>query len=68
MVAYFSTKALQGALFAKFCDVKMGWNHVKTLQVGPPSTKEHVGNVVTVRSNQDNMETRGERIESSVDT
>ena len=61
MLAEFFTKSLQGALFAKFCDVIMVWKHVDTLQMGPPSTKEHVGNVVKVRSNQEeiksNMET-----------
>ena len=49
MLADFFTKALQGALFAKFCDVIMGWKHVDTLQMGPPSTKDHVGNLVKVR-------------------
>ena len=59
-------------MFAKFCDVIMEWKHVDTLQMEPPSTKEHVGNVVKVRSNQEeiksNMETRGEIIESRVET
>ena len=72
MLAYFFTKALQGSLFAKFFDVTMGWKHVYTLQMGPPSTKERVENVVKVRSNQEeiesNMDTGGERIESSVKT
>ena len=36
MLAYFLTKALQGALFAKFRDIKMGWKHVYTLPMGPP--------------------------------
>ena len=52
MLAYFFTKSPEGALFAKFCDVIMGWKHVDTLHMGPPSTKERVGNVVKVRSNQ----------------
>ena len=72
MLAYFFTKALQGALFAKFCDVIMGWKHVDNLQMGPPSTKERVVNVVKVSSNQEeiksNMETGVERIKSSVET
>ena len=72
MLAYFFTKSLQGALFAKFCDVIMGWKHVDTLQMGPTSTNDLVGNLVKVRSNQEeiksNMETGGERIESRVDT
>ena len=49
MLAYFFTKVLQGDMFAKFCDVIMGWKHVDTLQMGPPSTKERVVNVVKVR-------------------
>ena len=53
ILADFFTKALQGALFAKFRDVIMGWKHVDALQIGPPSTKEHVGNMVKVRSNQE---------------
>ena len=61
MFTDFLTKSIQGALFAKFRDVIMGRKHVYTLQMGPPSTKEHVGNVVKVRSNQEeidsNMET-----------
>ena len=72
MLTDISTKALQEALFAKFRDEIMGWRHVDTLQMGPPSTKESVGNVVKFRSNQEelesNMETGGERIESSVET
>ena len=70
MPAYVFTKSLQGALFEKICDMIMGWKHVDTLQMGPPSTKERVGNVVNVSSNQEEneskMETGGERIESSV--
>ena len=53
MLTDFFTKSLQGALFVKFRDVLMGWKHVDTLQMGPPSTKERVGNVVKVRSNQE---------------
>ena len=71
MLAYFFTKSLLGALFAKFCDVIMGWKHVDTLQMGPTSTKERVGNVVKFRSIQEEidsiMETGGERIESIVE-
>ena len=48
----------------------MVWKHVDTLQIGPNSTKENVGNAVNVRSNQEeiesNMETGAERIKSSV--
>ena len=66
------TKALQGALFAKVCDMIMERKYVDTLHMGPPSTKECVGYVVKVRSNQEeiesNMETGGERIESSLET
>ena len=61
MLAHCFTKALQGALFTKFCDMIMGWKHVDILHMGPPSTKERVGNVVKVMSNQEeikfNMET-----------
>ena len=50
----------------------MGWKHVYTLEMEPPWTKEHVGNAVKVRSNQEeiksNMETGGEIIKSSVET
>ena len=53
ILAGFFTKSLQGALFAKFCDVIMGWKHIDTLQMGPPSTKERFGDVVKVRSNQE---------------
>ena len=72
MFADFFTKSLQGALFAKFRDVIMGWKHVDNLQMVPPSTKERVGNLVKVGSNQEeinsNMDTGGERIKSSVET
>ena len=47
------TKSLQGSLFAKFCDVIMGWKHEDNFQMGPPSTKVRVGNMVKVRSNQE---------------
>ena len=61
MLADYFTKYLQGALFPKFHNVIMGWKHVDILQMGPPSTKERVGNVVKVMSNQEeikfNMET-----------
>ena len=53
ILADFFTKSLQGALFAKFCDVIIGWKHIDTLQMGPPSTKENVVDVVKVRSNQE---------------
>ena len=43
------SKSPQGALFAKCCEVIMGWKQVDTIQMGPPSTKERVGNVVKVR-------------------
>ena len=49
----------------------MGWKHIDTLHMGPPSTKVRIENVVKVRSNQEeiefNMETGGERIKSRVD-
>ena len=41
--------------------MRMWWKHVDTLQMGPYSTKEHVRNMVKVRSNKEeiksNMET-----------
>ena len=50
----------------------MGWKHVDTLQVRPPSINDSVGNVVKFRSNQleikSNMETGLERIQSKVKT
>ena len=55
MLTYFFTIALQGSLFAKFRDVIMGWKRVDTLQMGSPSTKERVGKVVIVRSNQEEI-------------
>ena len=65
MLSDFFNKPLQGALFAKFCDVLMEWKNVDTFQMGPPSTKERVGNVVKFRSNQEeiksNMETGGRK-------
>ena len=71
MLADFFTKALQGAIFAKFCDMVMGRKHVDTFQMWPPSTKGCVGNVLKFRSNQEeiesNMDTGGERIESNVE-
>ena len=61
MISDFFTKSLQGDLFVKLYDVVIGWKNVYTLQMGPPSTKERVGNVVKVMSNQEeikfNMET-----------
>ena len=72
MLAEFFTKALQGALFAKVCDMIMGWKNVDTLQMEPPSTKECVVNVVKVSSNQEeiksSMDKGGKIIESSVET
>ena len=50
MLADCFTKTLQGSLFAKLCDVVMGWKHVDTLQMVPPPTMERVGNVVKFRS------------------
>ena len=44
------TKALQGYIFVKFREVIMRWKHIDTLQMGPPSTKERVGNVDWVGS------------------
>ena len=50
----------------------MGWKHVYTLQVGPPSTNDWVGNVVKVKSNQEeiesNMETEGDKAGYNVET
>ena len=46
MFADFFTKSLQGALSAKFRDVIMGWKHVDNIQMGPPSTKDCVVNVL----------------------
>ena len=37
-------KYFQRSLFMKFHDVIMGWKHIYTLQMGPPSIKDHVGN------------------------
>ena len=71
MLTYLFTKSLQGSLFAKFHEVIMGWKHVNTIRMGPPSKKERVVNVVKVRSNQEefesNMEIGGEGIKSSME-
>ena len=56
MLAYFLTKILQGSIFAKFRDVRMGWKHVDTLQMGPPSTRERVGDVVKFKSSQEEID------------
>ena len=46
MLADFFTKPLQGALFKKFRDVIMGWEHIDTLKkhTSMPTIKERVGN------------------------
>ena len=71
-LTYFFTKSRQGSLFVKVYDVVMGWKHLETLQIGPLSGKECVGNVVKFKSNQEdiesNMETEEERIESRLET
>ena len=58
-------------MFAKFSEVIMEWTHVDTLQMGPPSTKWRVGNVVKVVSKQEVIEsiidTEGEKIKSIVE-
>ena len=61
MLANFFMKSLQGDLFVKFCEVFMGWKHIDTLQMVPPSTKECVVNVFKVGS-------RKREVKSSVDT
>ena len=40
----------------KFCEVIMGWKHVDTLYMVPPSTNERVGNVVKVESGKREVE------------
>ena len=50
MLAYFFTKSLQSALFVKFRELIMAWKHIDTLYIGPPSTKERVGNMYEVES------------------
>ena len=61
ILIHFLTKSLQGDLFVKFGEVIMGWNHVDTLQMGPPSTNARYVNVVEIKS------IKGE-IRSSVET
>ncbi|KAI2513954.1 Reverse transcriptase (RNA-dependent DNA polymerase) [Fragilaria crotonensis] len=47
MLADFFTKPLQGALFTKFCDVLLGYEHVDSLALDPTSTlEERVGSTV----------------------
>ena len=50
MLAYLFTKALHGAIFVKSRKVIVGWKHIHTLQMGPPSTKERAGNMDEVES------------------
>ena len=52
MLADLFTKNLQRALLVKKFKVIMVWKHVDTLQMGEPSTKECVGNVVDVEPNK----------------
>ena len=49
MLAYFFAKALQRALFTKFCSLIMEWKHLDTLKIGLSSTREILGNVVNIR-------------------
>ena len=42
-------------MFDKFCEMIMGYEHVDTLQMGPPSTKDRVGNVVKIGSNKEGI-------------
>ena len=55
MLAVFFTKTLQGDLIMNFSGVIMGWKHVDTLHMGPPSTKENAGNVVKISLNKDKL-------------
>ena len=42
----FFTKPLQGALFRKFRDVILGYEHVESLNLAPrPEIEERVGNI-----------------------
>jgi hypothetical protein len=44
LAGYFLAKPLQGALFAKFRDIILGYKHVNTLALDPILVpKEHVG-------------------------
>ena len=52
IIADLFTEVLQGALFVKTFEVIMGWKHVDTLHIQPPSTKELVGNVVETESSK----------------
>ena len=45
----------------KFGEVIKGWKRIDTLYMGPPSTKEHVGNV-------DDFESIKEGIKFNIDT
>ena len=47
MLADFFTKPLQGALFRKFRDVILGYNHIDSLTLAPaPAPEERVGETV----------------------
>ena len=48
MLADLFTKNLQGALFAKLCEVIMVWNHIYTLNMVPLSTKESLENLYKI--------------------
>ena len=50
MLVDFFKKYFQGYIFVKFHYVIMGWKKIDTLQMGPSSTKENVGNVDKVES------------------
>ena len=66
MVAYLFTKSLQGELFVNFCEVIMGWKHIDTLQMGPPSNRECVRDKEEVESSREviesNIETKDEKL------
>ena len=49
MLSDLFNKALHGALFVKLCEVIMGCKQKDNLYMGPPSTKEHVGNMDKVK-------------------
>ena len=67
MIADFFTNSLQGDLFVKFYEVIMGWKHVDTPHIVPPSTKECAGYVVRTGSNKKvieySVEIKGEETE-----
>ena len=66
IIADLFTKSLHGELFVNFCEVIMGLKHINNLQMGPPLTKECVGDTNKFESRkkviQSNAETKDKKV------